>query len=152
MKSAESQLLIESFHYNSALNLCIFILVFVPIGVSFDSSVEDISAIIESTGPVGIFTVKDLPCDAPFDCIGKVFDTLQQSIGIGKILNAAYTRNLVYKDSFAAGNGGTDVDMKRVLDLSPERMAIIAAGADKKLTDLLVQDGIEDQFGRILSF
>ena len=31
-------------------------------------------------------------------------------------------------------------------------MAIIAAGADKKLTDLLVQDGIEDQFGRILSF
>ena len=37
-------------------------------------------------------------------------------------LNRAYTKNLVHKDSFANGNGGPNVDMKRVLDLSPEQI------------------------------
>lgn len=37
-------------------------------------------------------------------------------------LNKAYTKNLVYKDAFADGKGGPTVDMKRVLDLSPERL------------------------------
>ena len=110
------------------------------------------AATIQSAGPVGILTVTNLPCDAPFECIGKVFDTLKESTDIGQILNAAYTRNLVYKDSFAASNGGLNVDMKRVLDLSPERMAVIAAGADEKLTDLLAEDGIAHQFGVTLSF
>ena len=125
--------------------------VFVPIGVSFDSSVEEMSTIIESIGHVGILTVKELPCDVPFDCIGKVFDaTLHQSVGGG--LNPAYTRNLIYKDAFAAGSGAASVDMKRIIDLNPERMDIIAAGEDKQLTDLLVQDGIADEFETVISF
>lgn len=126
--------------------------IYAPVQVSFDSSVDEIAATIQSAGPIAILTVTKLPCDAPFECIGKVFDTLKGSTDIGQILNAAYTRNLVYKDSFAAGNGGPNVDMKRVLDLSPERMAIIAVGADEKLTDLLAKDGIADQFGTTLSF
>lgn len=129
--------------------------VFVPIEVSFiNSSVEDISDVIESIGQIGILTVKDLPCDAPFDCIGKVFDSLHQSghAGIDQRLNTAYTRNFDYKDAFADGDGRADVDMKRVLDLIPEKMAIIATGADKELTDLLTKDGIVDQFGTTFSF
>lgn len=125
---------------------------FVPEMVSFNSSIDEISSTIQSTGSTGILTVKDLPCDAPLESIGKIFDVLRNSAGIGEMLNAAYTRNLVYKDSFASGSGRPTVDMKRVLDLSPERMAVIAAGADEKLTDLLAHDGIAAPFDTTLSF
>ena len=52
-------------------------------------------------------------------------------------LNAAYTKNLVFKDSFGVGQGGAGVDQKRVLDLSPQRLALIQAYDDKILTGKL---------------
>eukprot|EP00961_Rhodomonas_salina_P070818 951095-Rhodomonas_salina.2 len=52
----------------------------------------------------------------------QLFDKIYETPEIGTRVNKAYTKNLVYKDSFRCGNGGDTVDMKRVLDLSPDRM------------------------------
>ena len=93
--------------------------------ISFNAPIEDISNIIQECGQeAGAMTVTDLPC-APFADIQSVFSKLTDNPDLGQRLNAAYTNNLVYKDSFAMGNGTPDTDMKRVLDLSPERIAQI---------------------------
>ena len=41
--------------------------------------------------------------------------------------NAAYTKNLIWKDSFGQGRGGDAVDQKRVLDLSLQRIDAIVS-------------------------
>lgn len=71
-----------------------------------------------SCADAGVLYVTDLP-HVPLEDIRALFDGLHSS-GHGEALNAAYTKNKVYKDSFAEGQGGPDVDAKRVLDLSPE--------------------------------
>lgn len=71
----------------------------------------------------GILLLTDLP-EAPFQTIR---DLLKQSASYADRLNKAYPKNLVYKDSYASGKGGPTVDRKRVLDLSPERLAEIQA-------------------------
>jgi len=73
----------------------------------------------------GVLVLTDLPA-APIESIKEVFNELKASKEIGNRLNKAYTKNLVYKDSFSEGQGGAYVDQKRVLDLSPERLAQIA--------------------------
>ena len=72
----------------------------------------------------GILWLDGVP-EAPFDKIAEVLQSLVQDRSVGKRLNDAYSKNLVFKDSFANGNGGPTIDRKRVLDLSPERLAII---------------------------
>jgi hypothetical protein len=62
---------------------------------------------------------------APLTDIGKLLDFMAANKEYGTRANAAYTNNLVYKDSFQAGRGASDVDQKRVLDLSPERLNAI---------------------------
>ena len=52
-------------------------------------------------------------------------------------LNSAYTKNLVFKDSFGCGKGGENVDEKRVMDLSQQRLAAIQAYDDKIITGKL---------------
>lgn len=76
----------------------------------------------------GVLALSDLPA-APFEELRSTFDFLSSPAGkeTSERLNRAYTKNLVYKDSFASGNGGATVDMKRVLDLSPERLDTIEA-------------------------
>lgn len=67
----------------------------------------------------------DLP-SAPFGEIQSAFEHLSSRNDLTDRLNNAYKKNLVFKDSFANGNGGPQVDMKSVLDLSPERLDEIA--------------------------
>jgi len=64
---------------------------------------------------------------APFKDISDLLDKIRNKPELMHRLNSAYTKNLVYKDSFASGKGGKDIDEKRVLDLSPERLAQIRA-------------------------
>jgi hypothetical protein len=55
-----------------------------------------------------------------FDEIASTFNHLASRTDLTERLNKAYQKNLVYKDAFANKNGGPLVDMKHVLDLSPE--------------------------------
>jgi len=78
-------------------------------------------------GGAGILLVSDLP-PPDFDQLQAMFHHLahtEEGQALAQDLNRAYTKNLVYKDSFASGNGGPQVDLKRVLDLSPERLQVI---------------------------
>ena len=74
----------------------------------------------------GVLLLTDLPA-APLAEVRSVFDSFSTAEGqdVAQRLNRAYPKNLVYKDSYASGNGGPNVDMKRVLDLSPERIECI---------------------------
>lgn len=87
--------------------------------VSIDAPVAELAEKINDSS--GILLVKDLP-KAPFSSIRGL---LNHSANCADRLNEAYPKNLVYKDSFASGHGGPTVDRKRVLDLSPERLAAI---------------------------
>lgn len=102
--------------------------------IDLHSDVGDIAAVI-STARLGALWVKNLP-QVPFEKIGKILSHLASNDGrqLGNRLNKAYTNNLVFKDAWALGKGGPSVDRKRVLDLSPERLAVIAE------TDLEVLD------------
>jgi isopenicillin N synthase-like dioxygenase len=59
---------------------------------------------------------------------------LQNSPNITDRLNRAFPKTLLYKDSYATGHGGPRVDRKRSLDLSPERLQVIAQ-ADPDLVE-----------------
>ena len=88
-------------------------------------SVSEIASTIDSAKD-GLLWVHDLPA-APLDtALATLLDHLAADDSLGERLNQAYTNNLVYKDSYKAGKGGPTVDRKRVLDLSPERLEIIA--------------------------
>ena len=58
---------------------------------------------------------------------------------LGSRANAAYVKNKVWKDSHNEGNGGAEVDEKRVLDISEERLEIIKRSDD----NLLSGEGVE---------
>jgi hypothetical protein len=88
--------------------------------ISIHADIQELAECIERCN--GLLILKDLPT-APFE---SVLDLLQHASWFKERLNEAYPKNLVYKDSYAAGNGGPTVDRKRVLDLSPERLAEIA--------------------------
>ena len=74
----------------------------------------------------GVLLLTDLP-KAPISEIQAAFDSLATRPDLTSRLNKAYPKNLVHKDSFSFGKGGPKVDMKRVLDLSPERLEAIHA-------------------------
>ncbi len=99
---------------------------FVPHSISLRASVAELGEAIasHSSRNGGVLMVTDLP-PLPLSALQALFTLLHQKPELGQRLNAAYANNLVYKDSFCAGNGGPAVDMKRVLDLSPERLAQI---------------------------
>ena len=97
--------------------------IYIPAKVSSKSSSDDIAKSINDGE--GILLLTDLP-KAPFNEIQAALDGLNGRPDLVSRLNNAYKANLVYKDSFAAGKGGNSVDMKRVLDLSPERLEEIS--------------------------
>lgn len=82
----------------------------------------------------GLLHVRDLE-EAPLETMQLMFDELRTNDELGDRLNRAYTNNLVYKDSYAQGKGGPNVDCKRVLDLSPERLEAIET-SDPELLQL----------------
>lgn len=88
--------------------------------ISIHAPVQELAECIERCN--GLLLLKDLP-EAPFD---PILELLQHSSMVQERLNKAYPKNLVFKDSYAAGNGGLTVDRKRVLDLSQERLVAIA--------------------------
>lgn len=91
----------------------------------------------------GIVLLSDLPPPS-FSQVQGLLDHLAYTTkgkAIAQELNKAYSKNLVYKDSFADGTGGPKVDLKRVLDLSPERLEVIR----KVQPELLEQDSKELQ-------
>jgi hypothetical protein len=87
--------------------------------ISIHADIRELAECIERCN--GLMLLEDLPT-APFE---SVLDLLHHASRFKERLNGAYQKNLVYKDSYAAGNGGPAVDRKRVLDLSPERLAEI---------------------------
>eukprot|EP00956_Cyclotella_meneghiniana_P045862 scaffold388056_cov73-Cyclotella_meneghiniana.AAC.1 len=93
--------------------------IYTPSKVSVNASPEDMAAAINSGN--GILILSDLP-KAPFTEFQSTLRGLSTRPDLVSRLNNAYKSNLVYKDSFANNNGGACVDMKRVLDLSPERL------------------------------
>lgn len=76
---------------------------------------------------LGVFELQDLPVSAPFKSIRGLFERIATDSSLADRANAAYTNNLVYKDAYGQGNGGTNVDHKRVIDLSPARLDTIVA-------------------------
>lgn len=98
--------------------------IFYPNAVSAALAPSELAKSIEVESSKGILLLTDLP-KAPFAEIQAALSGLSSRPDISARLNKAYTKNLVYKDSFAKGKGGAMVDMKRVLDLSPERIDAI---------------------------
>uniref|UniRef100_A0A7S2XZJ5 Isopenicillin N synthase-like Fe(2+) 2OG dioxygenase domain-containing protein n=1 Tax=Fibrocapsa japonica TaxID=94617 RepID=A0A7S2XZJ5_9STRA len=94
---------------------------FYPRRISASLSAAELAQAINDPQGKGVLLLTDLP-KAPIPEIQSALDGLSRSPDITARLNNAYKKNLVYKDSFAAGKGGPKVDMKRVLDLSPERL------------------------------
>lgn len=101
------------------------------------SAFELTKAIDAPEAKSGVLLLTDLP-KAPIGEIQSAFDSLSKQPDVIARLNKAYEKNLVYKDSFAIGKGGPKVDMKRVLDLSPERLESIRKN-DPNL--VFLQDG-----------
>ena len=110
-----------------------------PSKISVHFSSKDIAKAINDGK--GIVLLTDLP-KAPFIEIQDALDGLNARPDLVTRLNNAYKSNLVYKDSFASGKGGSCVDMKRVLDLSPERLSDISRN-DPDL-DLLKTGSLKD--------
>ena len=98
--------------------------IFYPNAVSAALSPSELTKSIETESSKGILLLTDLP-KAPFAEIQAALSGLSSRPDISTRLNKAYSKNLIYKDSFANGKGGVKVDMKRVLDLSPERIDAI---------------------------
>ncbi|KAJ3183726.1 hypothetical protein HDU85_002155 [Gaertneriomyces sp. JEL0708] len=86
----------------------------------------------------GVLRITGLPT-VPFKDLQALFDVLNEVPELGQRANQAYTKNQVYKDSFGQGNGGPNVDHKRLLDLSPERLEAILLH-DPELAILLIRD------------
>ena len=84
--------------------------------------------ILEDVIPEGRATdaVESTACaDNLMSTVRDLFDVVSDSAEVQARANAAYAKNLVFKDSFARGTGGDGVDQKRCIDLSPERLAQI---------------------------
>lgn len=82
----------------------------------------------------GALLLEGLPA-FPREALAETLNILHRRKDLAERLNHAYASNLVYKDAFAAGQGGPGVDCKRVLDLSPDRLASIAARAPEVCED-----------------
>lgn len=108
--------------------------------MSAEISVTDLSEAIR-TCESGVLLL-DIPSPTkgtsttPYSDISNLFDHLAENKDVCTRLNAAYSKNLVYKASHDEGNGGPRVDEKRVLDLSPERLASIADADPALLNEL----------------
>lgn len=99
----------------------------------FDSS-DNLSRVIRDCQH-GVMYLTDLP-RASFSEVGEIFDTFSSDASLGERANAAYTNNLVYKDAHSTNLAQPNtVDMKRVLDLSVDRLQQI-----KERDPSLVQD------------
>lgn len=58
------------------------------------------------SGCAGVFELEDIDAEAPFDSIRALFKLIKDQPGLAKRANAAYTNNLVFKDSYGQGKGG----------------------------------------------
>lgn len=97
--------------------------------VSVNASTDTIAKVISSSRN-GVLMISDLP-HVSFNEIADAFDHLASHPEITDRLNKAYAKNLVYKDAYRGPKSITSyegglVDMKRVLDLSPERLLEIS--------------------------
>lgn len=115
--------------------------------ISLKQPVNDIATLIGENAPAGALWIEDLP-PVPFVDLGDILTQLSGSPELSERLNQAYTKNLVYKDAYAQGKGGHTVDRKRVLDLSPERLAAIAE-ADPQVLELAKET---TNLGQVLDF
>jgi hypothetical protein len=93
--------------------------------ISYLDTAENLATAIAGRSHHGIFQLTDLPVTAPFTDLAATMDLLHANPDVTARLNRAYQKNLVYKDSFGNHKGGPNVDVKRVLDLSPERLHAI---------------------------
>ena len=98
--------------------------IFHPRSISARLGATQLAKVIDIESPDGILLLTDLP-KPPISEIQSALSGLATRPDLSDRLNKAYPKNLVYKDSFAFGKGGPKVDMKRVLDLSPERIEAI---------------------------
>ena len=72
--------------------------------ISLQSSDVELTEAIRSATD-GILIVDDFTAGAPFTEMSKVFQTIHDTPELGARLNMGYTKNLVYKDSYAEGKG-----------------------------------------------
>lgn len=104
--------------------------------ISIHAPVPELAECME--GCHGVLLLQDLP-EAPFE---PILELLQHSTSVTNRLNQAYNpNNLIYKDSYAttAGSG----DRKRSLDLSPERLEIIAKAEPDLVQSQALQQPLE---------
>jgi len=110
--------------------------VFRPKTASMKWNDADLKGRIEECAKSGILIVEDLGVGVSFDQIGSLLEKLHSDPSLGARANAAYTKNLVYKDSTLQGKGGPNVDEKRVLDVSEERLLEIEKNDKNWRSDL----------------
>ena len=105
----------------------------------------DIARAIEAASEGVLWVTGALP-ELPSTQVESILSFLATDRGqdLGKRLNNAYTKNLVFKDSYADGQGGVAVDRKRVLDLSPERLEAIAHADPSLIAELKVSTDLQD--------
>lgn len=101
--------------------------------ISINADIRELAESIENCNN-GLLLLTDLP-SAPFE---PILNLIQHANWVKERLNQAYPKNLVYKDSYASGNGGPNVDRKRVLDLGPERMVQITKSEPDLVEQALV--------------
>ena len=91
--------------------------------LSIDQSVPEIAEFISKSSH-GVMLLTHLP-HAPFEAIRQLID--ECPLVADRLSKRTHPKNLVYKDSHSSSEnrGRSSVDHKRVLDLSPERLAVM---------------------------
>eukprot|EP00603_Paraphysomonas_imperforata_P008716 CAMPEP_0114431986 /NCGR_PEP_ID=MMETSP0103-20121206/10908_1 /TAXON_ID=37642 ORGANISM="Paraphysomonas imperforata, Strain PA2" /NCGR_SAMPLE_ID=MMETSP0103 /ASSEMBLY_ACC=CAM_ASM_000201 /LENGTH=334 /DNA_ID=CAMNT_0001601619 /DNA_START=29 /DNA_END=1033 /DNA_ORIENTATION=+ len=98
---------------------------------------EELASHLRTAGEgAGYLILTDLPQHPDFSAVQSLFQDFESNADYEKRANSAYSKNLVFKDSFSQGYGGPLVDQKRVLDLSPERLNVITVKDKMLLGDL----------------
>jgi len=110
--------------------------VYCPKRASLTWKDAELEKAIKECSREGVILIEDLSAAAPFEQIEAVMDLFHRDQNLGERANAAYTKNLVYKDSAREGKRGVNVDQKRVLDISEERLEKIENNDGKLRVDL----------------
>ena len=102
---------------------------YTPPSVCFaQCSTEELAAAMSLAGAHGgVLEIIGLPA-SPFSDIECIFDDLHGATQDGRKIDAAYPPGLVLKDALkAGGSAAASADMKRVLDLNPDRISAAEA-------------------------
>ena len=115
-----------------------------PLDVDVSSSTpESMARALKRAGETsGILTLSNLPpnCTCPLDSVRDLLDAVRADPSVQTRVNDAYAKTgshkLVWKDSFAHGKGGNNVDQKRVIDLAAHRMDAIKTDCPSVVEEL----------------